>query len=417
MNAQPVLLAITNGTAIDGTGADPIPNATVIVDRERIAYAGPAAGAAIPPGATVLDAGGGTILPGIVDSHAHTTLDPAVRRTMLACGVTSVCDLGSEVRRVRHFKQVRGHRGWRRRREEPAARCFCAGPILTVPGGLPDAVFMSRLNDEVRDPEEARAAVADLHERGADVIKLFMHQEVNGRTYPILSLDQVRAIVEAAHAREMLVRVHVWGVPPTEVALAGGVDVIEHGPKPEISPDEMAEFTASADPLAAAMAALAPQLEARKRQFERMIAQGVLLVPTLVRYQWGFENGPTPKPETEVWVGLDLDGIRQFHALGGTVALGTDWNTGLDERAFVQRELAFYAQAGLPPLSVIEAATRHAARACGQAGQLGTLEPGKLADLIVVDGDPLQDLEVLSRLRAVVVSGEIARGAKLGSRR
>jgi imidazolonepropionase-like amidohydrolase len=402
---------------IDGTGANPIPNASVLVDGDRIAHVGPAAELPIPPGAAVLDAGGGTILPGIVDSHAHTTLDAAVRRTMLACGVTSVCDLGSEVRRVRHFKQVHGGRRRRRRREEPAARCFCAGPILTVPGGLPDAVFMSRLNHEVRDPEEARAAVADLHGRGADVIKLFMHQVVNGRSYPILSLAQVRAIVEEAHAREMLVRVHVWGVPPTEVALAGGVDVIEHGPKPEISPEEMAQFTASADPLVAAKEALAPQLEARKRQFEQMIAQGILLVPTLVRYQWGFEHGPTPKPETDVWVGLDLDGIRQFHALGGIVALGTDWNTGLDERAFVQRELAFYAQAGLPPLSVIEAATRHAARACGQAGQLGTLEPGKLADLIVVDGDPLQDLEVLGSLRAIVAGGELVRDPGKGSAR
>jgi imidazolonepropionase-like amidohydrolase len=345
----------------------------------------------------VLDAGGGTILPGLVDSHTHTTYDPAVRCTILACGVTSVCDLGSEIDTMPHNAR-RADDG------RPAARGFCAGSMLTVPGGLPDAVFRSQLNYEVTTPQEARAAVADLHARGADVIKVFLHRPVNGRNYPILGEDQVRAIVEEAHARELPVRAHVWDLLATDVALAGGVDVVEHGPKPDISPELMATLMESADPLSAALDRLAQQLAARKLRLERMVEQGVLLVPTLERWRWGMEQGKTPQPEADLLVALDLAMMRQFHELGGTLALGTDYNEGLDERAMVSRELAFYAQAGLSPMEVIEAATRHAARACGQEERLGTLEPGNLADVIVVDADSC----ALGNVRAVVVDGEIA---------
>jgi imidazolonepropionase-like amidohydrolase len=410
MSVRPALLAIVNGTAIDGTGADPIPDAAVIVQGNRIVSVGRAAELGTPPGATVVDAGGATILPGIVDSHAHTTFDPAVRREFLTYGITSVCDLGSEIDTMpqNDRSRVRGRPTSRGR----AARGFCAGSMVTVPGGLPDAFFGSRLNYEVRSPEEARSAVADLQGRGADVIKVFLHRTANGRTFPILSLEQIEALVQEAHARGMPVRAHVWDSVTTEVALAGGVDVIEHGPKLEILPEVMAEILAAGDagrdPLSAALDRLAPQLAARKRQFEQMVTQGILFVPTLERYRWGFESGATPKAEVDLWVGLDLAGVRLFHELGGMVALGTDSNTGLDEREFVLRELEFYARAGLAPLEVIQAAMRHAARACGQSDVLGKLEPGKLADVIVVDGDPLLDIRALANVRVVIVGGEIA---------
>ena len=102
-----------------------------------------------------------------------------------------------------------------------------------------------------------------------------------------------------------------------------------------------------------------------------------------------------------------MAGVRRFHDLGGIVALGTDYNSGLDEGEMVLRELAFFVQAGLTPMEAIQAATRHAARVSGYGDELGTLEPGKLADLIVVDGDPLQDIRAIGNLRTAIVGGEV----------
>jgi imidazolonepropionase-like amidohydrolase len=200
----------------------------------------------------------------------------------------------------------------------------------------------------------------------------------------------------------------VWDIPATEIALTGGVDVIEHGPQPEIAPDEMAAILASSDPLSAAHDILALQMDVWERQLAQMATQDVLFVPTLERNRWGMEQSATPKRESDLLIELGLARVRLFHERGGILALGTDTNTGLDERGFVLRELAFFEQAGLTPLEVIQAATHHAACACGQDEELGTLQRGRLADVIVVEGDPLAELRALDNIHTVIVDGEIA---------
>jgi hypothetical protein len=320
---------------MDGAGAAPIPDATVAIVGNRIVAVGRSMDLSISPEATVIDAKGGTILPGIIDSHVHTTSDPAVRRSILVGGVTSICDLGSVKTAMSQFDQ--GYIG-----QEPVARGFRAGPILTAPGGLPDALFSAAitsvltgllpsglidrarkcgwlaqvgraldkvtksattgrtgLNYEVASPEAARAAVVDLLDHRAGVIKIFMQQKVDEQVYPILSLETVQAIVQAAHTRGVLVRAHVWNIPPMDIALAGGVDVIEHVPKPTISPADIKAIMASSDPLSAARRILAPQMAARDRQLRQMVAQGIVLVPTLERVRWNHHQASTPTPEAE----------------------------------------------------------------------------------------------------------------------
>jgi imidazolonepropionase-like amidohydrolase len=447
MSEIPASLVIKNGTVVDGTGASPVPGAMVGINGNRIVAVGRSTDLTISPKAAVIDAREGTILPGIIDSHVHTTSAPAVRRSILLGGITSTCDLGSAKNAMPQFEQDYLD-------QEPVARGFRAGPILTAPGGLPDALFRAAvtsvltrlweslfpnwtekarkrellakvgrwlskvakpakavhagLNYEVANPEEAQAAVTDLLNQGADVIKIFLHQKANGRAYPILSQETVQALVQAAHSHGVPVRAHVWEIPPADIALAGGVDVIEHVPKTTISPAEMKEITASRDPLSAARQIIAPQMEARDRQLERMVAQGIVLVPTLARYRWDLDQASVSEPEAEFKFDLDVAGVRRFHDLGGVVALGTDYNSGLDEKKMVLDELAFLVQAGLTPMEAIEAATRHAARVCGHGDELGTLQPDKLADVIVVDGDPLQDIRAIGNVSAVIKDGEIA---------
>lgn len=443
-------LVIANGTVVDGTGAPPIHGGAVVVDGKRIVAVGRSAELGIRPEALVFDARGGTVLPGIIDSHVHATSDPAVRRRFLTSGVTSACDLGSPKSAMPQFAQDRVG-------PERVARGFRAGPMVTAPGGLPDALLYAAtasvltklgeaiapnlterarkwkglgglaqvgrrllkaakprladgtgLNYEVATPEEAQAAVADLLDRGADVIKVFLHHMVDGRAYPILSEETLRALVNAAHAHGVLVRAHVWEIPPADIALAGGVDVIEHVPKPNISPAEMTEILASGDPLSAVRRIVAPQMRARDRQFREMVDRGIVLVPTIERFRWDLEHDRIPEPEADLLVDLDVAGVRRFHDLGGIVALGTDYNDGLNGSEMLLRELAFLVQAGLTPMEAIEAATRHAARVSGHGDELGTLQPGKLADVIVVDGDPLKDIRALGNVSTVIVDGEVA---------
>ena len=447
MATEPASLVITNGTVVDGTGGSPVQGGTVVVHQDRVVAVGRQEEISWPSEATVIDAGGGTILPGIVDSHVQSASDPAVRREMLACGVTSACDLGSPRSTMSQFAEDRID-------HQLVARGFRAGPMLAAPGGLPDALvygatvsvlvqvcerlapgladsisnrrllskatrYLSRraksrsarhtgLNYEVASAREARSAVADLVSRGADVIKVMLHERANGQIYPILSEEQVQAIVHAAHAHGVLVRAHVWEISLADIALAGGVDAIEHVPKLTVSAEEMAGFLKSSDPLAAAQQVLASQVAARDQRLQQMIDRGIVLVPTVERVRWGLEHSPTLKPEADLLVALDVAGVRRFHDLGGIVALGTDYNSGLDEGEMVLRELAFFVQAGLTPMEAIQAATRHAARVSGYGDELGTLEPGKLADLIVVDGDPLQDIRAIGNLRTAIVGGEVA---------
>ena len=149
--AGPNEIIITNGTVLDGRGSEPLPDGVVVITGDRITFVGRAVDYPVPSDAQVIDARGGTILPGIVDAHVHSASDPAVRREFLMDGVTTVCDLGSPLEDMAGFSEDRADRA-------PAARGLKAGPILTAPGGLPGAVLDRALNYEVGTPEEARTA-------------------------------------------------------------------------------------------------------------------------------------------------------------------------------------------------------------------------------------------------------------------
>ena len=214
---------ITNGTIIDGTGSNPIQDGIIVIEEDQLTFVGQASDFSIPAGAEVIDIQGGTILPGIIDAHVHSSSDPAVRREFLIDGVTTVCDLGSPLVDMAQFDDSFLD-------QDPVARGFQAGPILTAPGGLPDIVLQSNLNYEVGTPDEARAAVVELHNRGADFVKVYIQQETNGTIYPMLGEEELAAIVDEAHARGLPVRAHVTYISLLGMAIQAGVDSIDHVP-------------------------------------------------------------------------------------------------------------------------------------------------------------------------------------------
>ena len=380
---------ITNGTVVDGRGSEPVRDGIVVIVEDRITFVGSASDYPDRTHAQVIDARGGTILPGIIDAHVHGASDPAIRREFLINGVTAVCDLGSPLADMPQFDE--GYLG-----QEPVARGFRAGPIITAPGGLPDAVLQTNLNHEVATVDEARAAVVDLDSRGADLIKVYLQREVGGVGYPMLGEEELAAIVEEAHSHGLLVRAHVTYGSLLDMAIQAGVDTIEHVP---INATQSESEGISE-----------PQWQAiYETLLERMVEAGIVMVPTLDRPFGDLFRAPNPTPEQEAAIEIILAIVGGFRELGGVVGLGTDWNIGVGMEAGIPLgEMEMLIAAGLTPMEVIEAGTRHAASVCGHGDELGTLEAGKLADVIVVDGDPLQDLQALSQVTLVIKNGEIA---------
>jgi len=387
---------LTNGAVIVGTGAPPIPDGIVVIQRERVVAVGRAADYAIPAGTKVVDAKRGTILPGIVNAHVHGVSNPAVRRVyFMLKGVTSVCDMGSRLGELPQFEHDHAI--------GPAARGFRAGPIITAPGGYPDIYWHASLSYEITGTNEARVAVVDLVNRGADVIKIALEPGSAQEPWPMLDLQEVKAIVQAAHERGRLVRAHVGrtdGTQVLDIVVESGVDVIEHVPVPVFSAKDAYNLIKDQ-----AHFALDPAYEAR---LTRLVAHQVAMVPTLDAHTLWCELPGLTSEQKQACFEFYVEPVRRFHTLGGVVALANDY--GADdaiEKGMPLREMRLLLAAGLTPLQVIEAGTRHAAQVCGHGKELGTLEPGQLADIIVVNGDPLADIEVMQQVSVVIKGGQI----------
>ncbi|MFX1411879.1 MAG: amidohydrolase family protein, partial [Promethearchaeota archaeon] len=276
-----------------------------------------------------------------------------------------------------------------------AARGLCAGPILSAPDGYAGA------QGYVYSPESGRLTIADLAERGVDLIKLGLDPGVNpDDPDPMPSLETVRTMVEEARRHGLPVHAHLLNEMALDLALDGGVDVVQHVPSPVRSrANEEALVEKKEDFIARA-----------RSQHARMVKQGMILVPTLEVFLKGWFDKPATErtPHEQARIDLLLGLVRQFHELGGVIALGNDSPVGLVEPGMPILEMQMLLAAGLTPMEVLETGTRHAAAACGVSQTLGTLEPGKLADVLVVDGDPLTDIEAMTRVRFVIKDGQIA---------
>ncbi len=291
--------------------------------------------------------------------------------------------------------------------EGASARGFWAGPIITVPGGYPGPAYGSQFSYEVGTPREARDAVADLLKRGARMIKLALAPGDPRDPWPILDLERVHAIVEEAHRSSVLVRAHVFEPYLVEdIVLPAGVDVIEHSPFPILSTEEENSVLESDDPRTQLFDVVAPEFE---RLLARVVEQGIVMVPTLDAHIGGLFKKPDRSRVEQIVVDVHVEAVRRFHALGGAVALGNDYGANpAVEVGMPLTEMKLLLAADFTQMEVIEASTRNSAFVCGQGDRLGTLEPGKLADIIIVEGNPLVNLEALDKVLAVVKGGELA---------
>lgn len=342
-------IVLLGGTLIDGNGEEPVRDAAVVIEDERITYAGPSGGADIRDRTRIISTVGMSILPGFINAHVHYTDEPMRLQTWAYEGVTTVRDLGMTMVGFYRIKNYLSEHP-----EPTLARLLCSGPIVDVPGGRPHGNY----GILIYSPEDARDKTHYLLDAGVDLIKVYLEDgSIMNESYDVISLEELQAIVEVAHSRGVIVTAHVQEAYLVERALDGGVDDIAHSQLDELVPYSL---------------------------IDRMIEEDVYLVPTLEIYQVPYMRQ------------MAMNNLGRLVERGVKIALGTDFDIqyGL-ELGMPSEEIRLMNQSGMTPMQIIVAATKHGAHVCHLEDDIGTLEAGKFADILVVNGDPLTDLNVL----------------------
>lgn len=407
-------MALVGGTVIDATGAAPISDAVVIVKGDRIVDVGPRERVKIPDGVRQVDVTGKTLLPGLWDMHAHFE-QVEWGPIYLAAGVTTVRDCGNEpdfIAAVRDSVAANTGLG-------PRLLLAC---LIDGPGKY--AIGVGSVNSAAEIP----AAVKRMKDGGC----------VQAKIYSSMRPELVKPLAKAAHAAGMTVTGHIPGGMAPMQAIDDGMDMVNH--LASIAPAFYAAGIAvdvegpARDRAVLAIDVASP---ASKKFIAALAKRKIVVDPTIALDEafnhtgaemFALEPGlakvaqPLAGPLSSMGIAekekekghkifaKQMEILRALHAAGVIIVAGTDQ---LVPGHSLRRELELYVDAGFTPLEAIQAATIVPARAMKREKDLGTIEKGKIADLIVVDGDPLKDIRALRRVVTVITGGRAYDAAKL----
>ncbi|HEX3758894.1 MAG TPA: amidohydrolase family protein [Kofleriaceae bacterium] len=397
-------VAYVHARLIDGTGAPPVADAVVVIDGGKITAAGPSSKVSVPAGARTVDATGATLVPGLWDMHAHFE-QVEWGPVYLAAGVTTVRDCGNELDFVRAVRDtIDAGKG--------------VGPRLLlaciVDGEGPGSLGTERLTRT----EDIPALIKKFKAAGCAQVKIYQ------------SLDPrlIRPLAAAAHAAGLTVTGHVPTGATAVQAVTDGYDQINHAQflmrafaAGDLPPTERGSKLMRAieafDPSTPAARKLAGWFAAHHTVLDPTLALGELALPhaELVRREPGLATLPAPLAAAFSDAGPGPDDDRTRRLLDKSVALigllhkaGVPIVAGTDQAVpghSLHRELEIYVEAGFTPMEALQAATIVPARAMKKDKELGTIEAGKRADFLLVDGDPLADIHALRKIRVVVTGG------------
>lgn len=430
-NPPPDVTVFTGATLIDGTGRLPVENATLTIEGERIKSVGESADPqTLPAGARVIDLLGKTVIPGLISAHSHLglirgastaaaenyTRENVARQLAQyeAYGVTAVMSLGVN-RDVLYDWRAEQRAG-----KLAGADIFTADRGLGVAGGAPPFPLPG---DQVYRPttaEEARAAVREMAGRQPDLIKLWLDDAFG--TLPKMSpeifraaIAEAHAAVDEAHARHLRVAAHVFYLADARALVDAGVDILAHSVRDQPVDDA---FVAS---LKVRQTVYIPTLALDESQF--VYAEHPVWMdspffrnavdPSLLATWLGLGyaekiRGTATTPKNRAAFAMALRNVKTLHDADVSLAMGTDSGAMPTRVAgFAEhRELQLLVEAGLSPMDALVAATAHSASVIGQESERGTLTPGKRADFLILDANPLDDIRNTTRLNAVWHGGK-----------
>lgn len=419
-------IALVGGTVIDGNGGAPIQDAVVLIKGNRIINVGSKSRLKYPKSAKILDTTGRYVLPGLIDIHVH--YNDWMGELFLAHGVTTVKDVGNYVEWISIVSaeveqgKVRG------------PRIFYVGNGLDTPPPKRDHFI------GLESPQMAKRVVELLHQRGASALK------VREKITP----EILRAITERAHRLNIRVTGHIRRVGAYEAALAG-IDGLEHASgivqataNPAVKIDlesinddyqryvaerksyalinptkagELVKFLASKNvALIPTMAGWWRMATVRRDDFAREDAKyaknpSLAYVPDEIRKIWATSllyelNNTNDLAQVRLGYKNVQNLLKQHHEAGGKVLAGSDTFISIPGLS-LQRELLFLVDTGFTPLQALSMATRDNAQFLGKGGELGTITPGKLADILVVNANPLEDIRNTQRVAMVLKGGQM----------
>lgn len=412
---------IANGRLVNGTGAGPIADAAVLIKDGKITYAGPARIAEpVEPDVRYIDAGGGTILPGLVEAHFHPTyfdvaelsdLDikyPVEYVTILAaCNARRVLECGYTA--ARSGGSLHNIDVWLKKAIEedliPGPRLAASGREICGAGGLMDwnpehlKLGMEGLILLINGPDEGRRAVRKLVKDGVEWIKTYPTGDAAAPDSAdhhtlCMTFEEMAAVVSEAHNYHRKVTGHCRATQGIKNALRAGFDTLEHGTFMD------------------------------QEALDMLLERNTPVVPALQFELASIEKGPAFGMPQAVVDGHKetLEGGAESALMilraGGRLGMGGDYGFAWNPHGDYAKELTFFVKhVGFTPLETITCATKTGAEIMGRGHEFGTIEPGKLADILIVDGDVLADIAILedrSRLLAVMQGGVIKAGRLAG---
>jgi imidazolonepropionase-like amidohydrolase len=407
-------IALVGGTLIDGTGGEPLPDSVVVIEKGRIAAVGPRSKVRIPRGATKVDARGKTILPGLWDMHAHFE-QVEWGPIYLAAGATTVRDCGNE------FEFIIAVRDAIKDGKGLGPRLLLAG---IVDGSGPLALGVERVDT----PEQAKMWVNRYHDAGFQQMKI----------YSSVKIEELKVVAEEAHRLGMTVTGHVPEGITTFEAVEAGQDQINHIQYiVAMMVPPFPEGTKRADRVRV-LADLDLNSPLAQKAVAFLVEHGTVVDPTLALDEYvtastakppaSFEPGvakiapelfailadvgpPSPLAESrEKMFAKAVAVVGALHKAGVPVVTGTDQTIPGHS---LYREIELYVQAGFTPMEAIQAATIVPARVMGLDKEVGTVEAGKRADVILVEGNPLESIHNIRNVKYVIADGKMYDCAEL----
>ncbi len=428
---------IQNGRIFVGDGRV-IESGSVLIRKGKIAkiYEGPAPDAR-SLNAEPIEAAGKTILPGLIDVHVHLgasggfyedvnkSLDPKASERALAaylyCGVTAVRSVGDDLETVLKLRRVFGSG------EKLGAELFLCGPLFTAEGGhgteyakfMPEAMRESFNAGFVRTPKtaaEARQQVDALASQGVDAIKGVLESGVPAYPFNRMNVDLLAAVTDEAHAKKLPVAIHTGNAADVADAVKIGADSVEHGSLldeiPETTLVEMKQKGIALDPTLSVAEAFVAFGHGDTTLLQRSLVQQAAPKDLLSGTEKAVHGEQTAKvregishyPMSVETGSRNL--LNAWHA-GITLVTGSDAGNFLVLHGpTVQHEIELWVAAGIPPNVALQAATANAAKLLRADDRMGTITEGKEANLLVVDGNPMQDVRALSAISVVMFKGE-----------